>query len=49
MPDLQQHSPSEDPQIDLNIDEDIVASGLLQEKQELRKFIKTLQRFCSFR
>ena len=44
MPDLQQHSPSEDPQIDLNIDEDIVASGLLPRKQELhQKFIKTLQ------
>ena len=44
MPDLQQHSPSEDPMIDISADEDIAASGLLPKKQELhKKFIQTLQ------
>ena len=45
MPDLQHHSPSEDPLVDLTSDEDLVASGLLPQKQELhKKFIETLQR-----
>ena len=44
MPDLQQHSPSEDPLLDLQDDQEIVASGLLPRKQELhKKFIHTLQ------
>ena len=44
MPDLQQHSPSEDPMIDISADADIAASGLLPKKQELhKKFIQTLQ------
>ncbi|RAP23567.1 hypothetical protein DID73_02135 [Candidatus Marinamargulisbacteria bacterium SCGC AG-343-K17] len=44
MPDLQHHSPSEDPMLDLQNDEDIATSGLLPRKQELhQKFIQTLQ------
>ena len=44
MPDLQQHSPSEDPLLDLSNDETISSSGLLPQKQELhKKFIETLQ------
>ena len=44
MPDLQHHSSSEEPIIDLTEDKDIAASGLLPQKQELHaKFIKTLE------
>jgi len=44
MPELQPHSPSEEPLLDLTNDPDIATSGLLPRKQELhKKFIHTLQ------